>query len=344
MTQITIFIPELIEITENQTIERNRIPLIPATQILGQLLPEQIPLGVIPGLENFEQLDEGIQTLSDRVSAIEANDYLTGPELDEQLDDFQQQFDGFTASISSKAPQTALDAIASTVAAMEAEVGAIELELAQKAPTAHSHAIGQITGLSETLQTLADQIAALQAQDSDLTAIAALNTQPFGRSLLTLADLAATKALLEIPSANSQPSIGELVYTASQSTRWSNSNTWLGTYANLTDGSTTTGASTNNEGGNRAWIKADLGSLRTVVRARFAGGEISGLTGVGNSFSGAALEASTNDLDWTPLFTFGALTEGTRTHEFPLSQIQARYFRIARGALIAATEFRLFGF
>lgn len=337
MTQITIFIPELIEITEGQTIERNQIPLIPATQILGQLLPDQIPLGVIPGLENFEQLDEGIQALSDRVSAIEANDYLTGPELDEQLDDFQQQFDSFTASISSKASQTALDAIASTVAAMEAEVGAIELELAQKAPTNHAHAISQITGLSATLQTLTDQIAALQTQDSDLTAIAALNTQPFGRSLLTLVDAAAARTALGVAEGGGQGNLQSLTYTLTQSSTFG---AFAGTFANLTDGNRSTGAATNSS--TNEWIEADLGSIRQIEQITLSGGNFAGWGSVSAYLNGRQLQASLDDVIWTPLLTISGITDAASA-QVAIPTIRARYLRIFTGSFVSVAEWQIWG-
>jgi hypothetical protein len=63
----------------------------------------------------------------------------------------------------------------------------------------HSHAIGDVSGLAGAL-------AALQPLDADLTAIAALATQAFGRSLLTQVDAAAARTTL-----GAQASLG---YTA----------------------------------------------------------------------------------------------------------------------------------
>lgn len=79
--------------------------------------------------------------------------------------------------------------------------------LAGKAPTVHTHTISQVDGLQGELDDLQQGIDtkadAAQTQtalngkqplDSDLTAIAALSTQSFGRGLLTLADAAALRS------------------------------------------------------------------------------------------------------------------------------------------------------
>jgi hypothetical protein len=57
------------------------------------------------------------------------------------------------------------------------------------APLAHTHAIADVSGLQTALD-------ARQPLDSDLTAIAALTTTSFGRSLLTQADAAATRTTI----------------------------------------------------------------------------------------------------------------------------------------------------
>lgn len=87
------------------------------------------------------------------------------------------------------ATQAELDAVAA--AKQDAATAATDAEL-----TAHAADTTAVHGIADTaaLATSAD-LAAKQPLDSDLTAIAALATTSFGRSLLALADAAALRAL-----------------------------------------------------------------------------------------------------------------------------------------------------
>lgn len=341
MTEITIRIPSQLEFSEDQTIERNRIPLIPATQITGQLLPEQIPLGVIPELENFEQINELLEALQAQVDTITQGNYLTGPELDEQLEPIEAQITTLETDLDGKAAQSQVTAIDQALGALTAAVAQFQSALEGKAPATHTHTIAAITGLNTALNDLQTQINGLQQQDSDLAAIAALETQPYGRSFLTLQSLAAAKAALEIPAASTgQPTASELTYTVSQSSIWPGTSAL--TPAVLTDGSQTTGGGTNTSGAN--WIKADLGAAKTIERLIVAGGNVPVYGSVLSALNGRIVQVSLDDLVWLPLFT---VTDASTTvlTTFPVPTVKARYLRlfISAGG-VGTTELRIFGY
>lgn len=341
MTEITIRIPSQLEFSEDQTIERNRIPLIPATQITGQLLPEQIPLGVIPELENFEQINELLEALQAQVDTITQGNYLTGPELDEQLEPIEAQITTLETGLGGKAAQSQVTAIDQALGSLTAAVAQFQTALEGKAAASHPHTIAAITGLTTALNDLQDQINGLQQQDSDLAAIAALNTQPFGRSLLTLSTLAAAKALLEIPAASTgSPSASELTYTVSQSSIWPGSSTL--TTAVLTDGNINTGGGTNTSGAN--WIKADLGSAKTIERLTVAGGNPPTYSGAASALNNRLVQVSLDDVTWTTLLTVTGATD-TAVSVVVLPTVKARYLRlfISTGG-VGTTELRIFGY
>lgn len=341
MTEITIRIPSRIEISEDQTIERNRIPLIPATQITGQLLPEQIPLGVIPELENFEQINEILEALQAQVDTITQGSYLTGAELDEQLEPIEAQITTLETDLQGKAPQAQVSLIDQALGALTAAVAQFQAALEGKAPASHTHTIGTVTGLTTALNDLQTQINNLQQKDGDLTEIAALPTQPYGRSLLTLASLAAAKAALEIPAPSTGlPTASELTYTVSQSSIWPGISAV--TPAVLTDGNINTGGGTNTTGAN--WIKADLGSAKTIERVTVAGGNPPNYSGVASALNNRLIQVSFDDLSWATLTTVTDATN-TASSTFAVPIAKARYVRlfISSGG-VGTTELRIFGY
>lgn len=102
----------------------------------------------------------------------------------------QSLITGLTDALNAKAAQSALDA----------EVSARSSgDIASRDRSNHTgtQAIATISGLQAQLDSKLDDASIFQPIDSDLTAIAALATTPFGRSLLTLADAAALAATLE---------------------------------------------------------------------------------------------------------------------------------------------------
>lgn len=227
MTEIVINIPERLEVGEGQQQAPSNTELIPAERITGILGPDQIPVGVIPGLEDFDQIQSLITELSGRISILEENDYLTGPELDQILGGLNQQFDDAIGSIQDKASQSAVDTLSNAVATIGGNVAALEVAIDSKAESEHNHGVDQVTGLGAALAALQTAIANLGSAelDPDLAAIAALSTTTFGRALLTLQDLAAAKALLQIPlivdspdDIGAQPTDSDLTAIASLST------------------------------------------------------------------------------------------------------------------------------
>lgn len=341
MTEITIQVPSQILIEESQTLDRNRIPLIPATQIIGQLTPAQVPVGAIPGLENFEQLDSLLQQVSERVEQIEQADLITGSELDDALEPIGTEIAALQTGLTEKANQTEISPLALGLASLSASLTALQNAISGKADQNHSQPIASIIGLTTALNDLQTQINNLQQQDSDLAAIAALSTQPFGRSLLTLADLAAAKTLLEIPaSGGSSQTASELTYTVSQSSIWPGSSAL--TLSVLTDGNINTGGGTNTGGAN--WIKADLGSAKTIERLTVAGGNPPNYSGAASALNNRSIQVSLDDVIWLPLFN---VTDATNTGSttFPTPTVKARYLRIfTSSGGVGTTELRIFGY
>lgn len=120
--------------------------------------------------------------VSDLASKQDASTAATDAELAAAVAGLQPLDSDLTAiaALSTTAFGRSLLALADAAAARTA-IGA--------APSSHGHAESEITGL------VAD-LAGKQPLDSDLTAIAALSTTTFGRSLLTLADAAAGRSSL----------------------------------------------------------------------------------------------------------------------------------------------------
>jgi len=266
--------------------------------------------------------------LSDKADSTHTQPIATINGLTTALDDLQSQL----AAVS-----TTLDSDLQAIAALSTQ--AFGRGLLTLADLAAARTLLQIPSIVDS----PDDIGA-QPADSDLSAIASLTTTSFGRGLLALADQAAAQAYIGAASGGGTPTAALLTYTISQSSSWNNQATWQGTYTTFTDASYDTGGVTNNEGSARAWIRADLGSIRTLTAVAVAGGLMSGLTIPGTDLNTATLEVSRDAVQWTPLFTFMGVTNTSRLHEFVTPTIAVRYVQITRAGLAGASQFRIFGY
>lgn len=138
----------------------------------------------------------------------------TDPAMAQTVDGFAQTLTALTAqinqavaSIGNKVDQSQITAIQTALDNLNTDIAALALDLAGKVGTNHTQPIASINGLTTALSDLQTQIANLSAPtlDADLQAIAQLSTASFGRGLLTLADLAAAKSLLQIPQIVDSP-------------------------------------------------------------------------------------------------------------------------------------------
>lgn len=86
---------------------------------------------------------------------------------------------------------------------LDAELDAIETAIAGKAAASHTHAQSEVTNLTTDL-------AAKQPLDADLTALAALTTTTFGRSILEVADATAARTLLSAAAASHTHAQGDV--------------------------------------------------------------------------------------------------------------------------------------
>lgn len=165
-----------------------------------------------------------------------------------------------------------------TSAEAQAKVDAAVAALVNSAPSALntlkelSDALGADANYAATITTA---LAGKQPLDSDLTAIAALSTTSFGRSLLAAADAAALRTLAEITAGFTNPmtTAGDILYEGGGvdqalgnfSSASSGSSGHEGNYA--VDGDDATYFHPSN-GDNTAWIRVDLGAAKTIAGYR----------------------------------------------------------------------------
>ena len=330
MTEFVIDIPERIVFDGSTMKERLDIPVVPAEKITGVLHPGQIPTGIIPGLEGLAEFQDALDSLGNRISALEEADLIPGSEFDSHLEAVGNggHIPLFGLTNSHIAPGAA---IAPNKLALEDLRAALQIPQIVDSP---------------------DDIGA-QPADSDLQAIAQLLTTSFGRSLLTLASAAELQNLLSIPSA---VSIGELTYTVEQSSvSDAPTNNLLGTYAKLTDNNNTTGASTAlvASGGPAQWIRADLGQSRNVLSCSVAAGFLNG-SGISAAVDNCFIQTSEDAVTWE----FVARVTGSTNNDFagtsqlptpiaiPINR-RARYVRLfnsTSNSRAATSELRIRGF
>lgn len=330
MTEFVIDIPERIVFDGSTIRDRLDIPVVPAEKITGVLHPDQIPTGIIPGLEGLAEFQDALDSLGNRISTLEEADLIPGSEFDSHLEAFGNGghvplFGLTNAHIAAGA------AIAPNKLALEDLRAALQIPQIVDSP---------------------DDIGA-QPADSDLQAIAQLATTAFGRSLLALASATELQALLNIQQAT--VAISELTYIASQSSVFDSPGTvLLGSFEKLTDNNNTTGAATRNvsEQGSPVWIQADLGSVKSVMSVTVAAGTLgAGLGGVAAYLNGAQVQTSVNGSSWelvavvpaTANNNFEGVSQLPTPFVIPI-QRQARYVRLWRStSWLATTELRLRG-
>lgn len=113
--------------------------------------------------------------------------------------------------------------------------------------------------------------------------------------------------------------------------------------ANMADDNQTTGTGT--DFSMDEFIRADLGSPRTVSTVRVAGGNITGWGVVSPYLNGAVIQSSVDDINWTTQATISGTSEVGGPVDFSFTPVTARYWRISNGFLsmfLSTTEFRLF--
>lgn len=218
--------------------------------------------------------------------------------------------------------QDALDEAAQSGGGTIDSITGLTDALAAKAAAAHSHAIGNITGLQEALDAKAN------VGSGGTTTIAGVTG---------LTDALAGKALAE----NLSPIL--LTYTISQSSVYSGTTT--ATYANLTDGSFTTGAGTQSIAGAN-WIKATFSQPTRFNRLSFAAGSIPNFGSSQSYLNGCSIEISMDDTTWMRLFegTLSEFSDAGGSLYYAFSPITALHVRVRKtGNSVGMTEFKIYG-
>lgn len=130
---------------------------------------------------------------------------------------------------------------------------------------------------------------------------------------------------------------------------FSQSSTYAGvTSANTTrmrDGIYTTGTGTNSDA--TAFIRADLGSSKSVCAVLVAGGDIAVWGGVADFLNGAHIEYQDGVGDWISVAVVSGVTDVGEGIEqlFSFPAVSARYWRLMMsGSYLSTTEFRLYGY
>lgn len=228
---------------------------------------------------------------------------------------------GLQAALDAKAEQADIDAaVSALVASAPGALNTLD-ELAA--------ALGDDANYAATITTA---LAGKQPLDSDLTAIAALTTTAFGRSLLTMADAAAALAALDALQ-NPMTTVGDMVYAGAggenralgSSGATATASGVNGSYptSNALDGNDATEFRSNSGGPEGKWFRVDLGAAYAIEKLR--------LRQNGNgAYSGRRfkIEYSTNDSTWVELVANTGIVDMTDfTYTLP-SITTARYWRV----------------
>lgn len=245
--------------------------------------------------------------------------------------------------------------------ATDAEITAINTNLSNKADTNHTHSGYAATdhthsGYSPTSHTHSEYSptshthseysptshshSGYQIQSATLDAISAVSpvaSQFLRRNSSNTAFEYATPA----GGYNFPGTVTELAYSASQSSVY---NTLAATYANMTDGSLTTGFGTNSE---LAWIRADLGSDHYIEEFRVAGGNIGSFGATASYIAQTIVQVSLDNSSWMWLHTLTSdPPSDSATKRYFAGRVRTRYLRLIRPTVgyLGGGELRLFGF
>ena len=144
--------------------------------------------------------------------------------------------------------------------------------------------------------------------------------------------------------ANTSPSpsagLNPLPYTATQSSTYKG--VPAATYANLTDGAFNTGTGTGND--TIAWVKADLGAIKTISEIWIGGGTLNGWGIISPYINAASLEVSRDNTSWAiAILILSQITDKAST-KFAFGGLIARYIRVRRNSnYIGLGELKIFG-
>jgi hypothetical protein len=213
--------------------------------------------------------------------------------------------------------------------AIEVEVSdvseSVAAALSGKAPASHTHGMNSISGLQAALLQKDELI------DGAMSAhLAGEDPHP---QYLKESDLTAISS--QFPK-----TVVELPYTFSQS-----SALITGSYADLTDGSTATGAGTTNEGSSIAWLKADLGAVQFIEHIRVQGGSLPGWTSTSADWTNVVVEVSADNSNWMLMIPSGVCTTSdSEMSRYFMGYVKARYVRFKRAGFLALAELRIWGF
>lgn len=236
--------------------------------------------------------------------------------------------------------------------------------LDSKALLTHEHVIDQITGLPDTLDALATTIDAKADVDhshsiatpsaagfmsaSDKAKLDGLGSGE-GGGASTISEVDGLQAALDGKAAIDHTHLGLinlspvlLSYTISQSSSYAAS-PQTGSYTNLTDGFSTTGAGTDQGTAGGEWIKANLGSIKTFSRIELAGGTMGSWGAAAQYLNGAAIEVSNDDSTWQILIPSISRIVDTGSTVFATGLVIAQYVRLWRSGYLGTTSFKIFG-
>lgn len=233
------------------------------------------------------------------------------------------------AGFMSAADKSKLDGLGGSSNPTIADVQGLQSALDGKAASTHAHSLA--TTSAAGFMSAADKSKLDGFGGSSNPAIA--DVQGLQTALDSKSDVSHTH-----PGLPSGP-LSALSYTFSQSSVMAGAS---GSYANLTDGNSATGAGTDATGA-FSWLKADLGANKIISRIKLWGGAIPGWGDTSVYLKGAMLECSTDDTNWIILIPVLTGVVSANAVIFAIPAISARYVRINRPSYLGATEFVVYG-
>lgn len=336
MTELIIDFPGEIRVTELDIKTRLEIPEIPAEKITGVLHPEQIPLGVIPDLEGVVQIQDELTGLTARVLTLEEAETVTPQTFSSHVESYGN---GGHIPLFGITNNHIADGAAIAPSKLNIPALYAALELGSLVSVGEVVTPGMLTAHASTVGKGA-HIPSAGISNAEIADDAAIAPSKL--------DLQALEQALNIGSGNSSsgpPTIAELTYTVSQSSLERGVASLEGTYAQLTDGSHTTGAGTNpGTTQNPAWVQFDLGSVKFINEIRLSGGNLAdGFGATAAYLNGLPLQVSRDGTDWNFLVTIQGTTNDLLLVGFAAG-VWARYVRIfTTGTYIGIAEMRILG-